>query len=237
MIAPGIGAPAVGVAGSSVAAPISGPSTLLTFATSTFTMGYPANPQAGDYAFFWVAWTDNGGLSISSGPTGFTLLASTFSGVVHCALYYRKLDGTESGNVTLTLTGPTGSNNNAYGSLTYWTGVTPSSTFYDGGTIQGANGSANGLGTALTPTVPNQTVITFWGLDTAGASDRNSSPDVGWTNLVGDTWAQPGGSGDSGKAPVDYLISAGGTIAAEARTMNTSSFTRWVSCTIGLRPA
>jgi hypothetical protein len=190
----------------------------------------PSTVAAGDVAFFFVHSLANGALSVSSGPAGFTQAYFSGSGFVTTALYYRVLNGNEANQyATLSLSGGTGANNNYVGQITVWHGVS-NTTPYEQLTANKGQSSTSLSGSAITTTVANDQVVTFWGMvPSSGTADPGSTPSSGWTNRSFDTWAT------IGKAPTDDLTKAvAGAVAAETRT---TSYGTWASAiTLALEP-
>lgn len=74
-------------------------------AGSTGAIGYPTGIAAGHVLVLHQMVGDSGGAPSITTPSGWTLMASTTSGLIRSSTYRKIADGTESGSITLSITG------------------------------------------------------------------------------------------------------------------------------------
>lgn len=146
----------------------------------TLDVSYPASPVAGDLALAAVCFVNSGGTTPNiTTPTGWTLLEHQVANTAHKYLYYRQLDGTESGTVSFVSDTPTGSTNGTFtGVITYWHGpYVAGGAWYEGlARTQGANTS--GTAPNVTTTGPNRMVVNVW----VGFLGGTATTGPGYTN-------------------------------------------------------
>lgn len=200
---------------------------------STQTRTIPSTAQAGDVAFFLAAANTSSTNTISSGPSGFTLITNNSTGSGKQILYYKVLGSGDPGtNVTLTMSLAS----LMASAIVVYRGV--NSTTFDATT-------ATGTGTATaTFTFPTVTTVTnnAWVLHMVAA--RNSvrsagssfAPPTSPTHTERVDTSTTGTNSFNAQLEIsDYTLATAGATGSQSGTSSTAGgYTTW---TIALRPA
>lgn len=161
-------------------------------------------------------------------PAGFTAVVDQmYKDQFRQGLFWRRLDGSESGNVTLSNT--VGDANWSFvGSLSLWAGCTTSGTPYEG-LSEVANGESTDYQTgAVTTLGANRKILGF----AAGDANLTGTPGAGWTRIFGLGTNQ----GTSTNAFAECVAIDRASAGVEPAMTHTKSHSRWGTISIALKP-
>lgn len=192
---------------------------------------YPAGLQANDIAFIQAIYIPGiGGATIST-PAGWTLVSHDnidFVSYKH-AVYWKRLDGSETGTVTVTTSAGVASPNDDFaGVMSVWRGCVASGTPYEGLANNNAT-SASMIGSSVTTSANNETILNFCATDTNSAS----SPAASWTEQY--DLISISGVSDGGLKVYSIEKASAGALAGVTHSLAGSS--RWQVKSLALIPA
>lgn len=207
--------------------------------TSTGNPTYPAGIANNDVAILTVLVTDSlpspGSQAVTT-PAGWTLIHTisntTIPAIVECygAQFWKRLDGTETGAVVVTLSETTNTYPACMG-IAVFRGCTTSATPVEGAahTVQATNTTQTA--NAVTTTGPNRTILShFLAVPVAGTTGTANGSAV---EIYEQTSVNAGGKGNFAGYTLDAPTS--GVQTAISRTVNNS--TGYVSISCALIPA
>jgi hypothetical protein len=195
---------------------------------SDLVITYPAGPQSNDIAFIHVVTAEGQGIGHNiECPSGWTEAhEGTYRDNFRHALFWKRLTGSESGTVTITITGGSTSFTVA-GTITYWRGCVASGTPYEGlANAGGENGTV--VSSAITTTGPNRRVLCFTNTDEL----NNPTPGSGWSQQFAYNTDQGPEAGCTVQCLQREQASAG-SIGAGSHSVDSA---RWGSITLALLP-
>lgn len=197
---------------------------------SSFPATYPAGPVAGDYAVAVGMSMTNAG-PIWNTPAGYTLIdqySATCCSTI--GVFIKKLTGSETGTLAMSLNGAAGNNNHGESFIFYVHGMPASGTLFEGVAHTGVAGGSAATGSSITTTGADELVITLYLASLANGDPGSSTPAL-WTNALANFVSV--GSGFDSKQIVDYRAQAtAGTVVASARLY--SQVVWWTTSTFAL---
>jgi hypothetical protein len=198
----------------------------------TFNVPYPTgfDLQPDDIAFITVyATTDADGVPTINRPSGWTNVANPVAttAAASMAVFWRRLDGTETGTVTQTITS-SGFLHGFSAQMSIWRGCVANGDPYE--SALGNSGVSAAMSNESIVTLgPNRLAVNLYCHDDAFATD----PDTGWVEVFDDGLTAPS-FGHQHCASVAQ-IPIGGATLGETRTFGASR--SWASLSLALVPA
>lgn len=200
---------------------------------------YPAGIAANDIAIIQVGYWAAALTANILRPSGWTTLINpidTVSGhasfgdyYYRSAVFWKRLDGTESGNVAVTYDATTGGFSSTI--MSVWRGcIEAGSPFEAVATEAGISGAM--AGADVTTAGPSRLVVSLY----EQAGNTTSGPDVGFTeafNIHYDVGPTPIASFCASVQPAPITAT---TVAAESRTRVIDGLPNWTSCSFALIP-
>jgi len=181
---------------------------------------YPSGVLAGDIAFIHIMVIQVSSPVTLTLPSGWNEAAhERFNGAYHHYLLWRRLDGSESGSVTVAISAG-GSSSSRFGVMSAWGGcVATGDPFESLVNNEGASNSANCVSAAVTTTVDNEYILNFVGRSETATS---FTPPSGYTEAydVNNT------VGGDGSLTQNYKIAATAGVQGASTTVAGTSG-RW----------
>lgn len=191
---------------------------------------YPAGLQANDIAFLQILLFDAAGGDSINTPSGWTLVShQLLNGTAGTqGVYYKRLNGSESGTVNITSALGHAANDCFAGIITIFRGCVASGTPYES-LANNAGQSVNMAGAAVTTAGANRTVLNFCACD----DDTLSAPASSWTEQYDLT--STSGVSDGGLKLYSITKASAGLLAGVTHTLAASE--RWQVAALALIPA
>jgi Tfp pilus assembly protein PilW len=195
--------------------------------------GYPVSPQANDIIFILAISNQPNGIGIVDTPSGFTEAAQgTFQNNTptnrgRAALFWKRAAGGESGTVSISRTGDTGSDGVFFAQMYLVRGAETSGNPWDGLTARYGPGNPTVTWDAVPVSGSERTLLGF----AAQADDASTvDPPSGWSALSGDTT----GSGTDAEVRLAYL----GNVSSDGQVTATGGETEgWATFHVSMKPS
>ncbi|MDP9424034.1 MAG: hypothetical protein M3Q19_14600 [Pseudomonadota bacterium] len=196
-------------------------------------VAYPVGIQAGDIAIIHALVVDSLNDNSLNVPNGFTQIeqvplfseANTSSAA---GIFWRRLNGSESGSVSVTTAVSTEATDTLAAGMSVWRGCVAAGNPFEALATARANNTSM-TGSAVTTSGANRRVLHFC----ATYSGASATPASGWTEEY-DYYA-PFGTGEGGLMLFSKERAAAGTESAAVHTLSQSR--RWVTFALALIPA
>lgn len=166
----------------------SGSTATTTANVNTLNIAYPAGLAADDILILAVTWAADG--ETLTTPTDFTQIGNTESPYsedagtndMHSAVYWKRADGTETGNLTITKSGAGGGLGIFYAALAAYEGCLQSGSPIDTGPTDVTDATTPYTMGSITTTGANRRAVCAFCIEDNEA--RSSGPETGWTQRV-----------------------------------------------------
>lgn len=200
--------------------------------SSPLSLPYPVGLAANDIAIIHAIIVDALDANTLNVPSGFTQidqrpLFSAADTTSSTALFWKRLNGSESGTVSVSAVNGVSSNDTLAAAMSIWRGCLVSGDPYEAVTANRGN-STSLDGSAVTTTGPNRRVVHFG----STYSTATSTPAGGYTEEY--DYSAFAGTGEAELILVDKERVSAGTESAATHTLSVSR--RWVTVAFALIP-
>ncbi len=197
-------------------------------ATANYPTGFDI--EADDIALLSILGTNTaGGTPVITRPSGWSTVANPAGGGLAneaMAVFWRRLDGTESGSFTVSMSA--GTLNGMSVQMSIWRGCVQNGDPFESALGDAASASSTMEGTPIVTLGPNRLGVNLYMLNDAIASD----PDTGWTEAFDGAIDGPDYSSQHACSVVQMPLA--GTTPAETRTITATR--NWSSLSLALVP-